>query len=150
MDEQKKIYLALLAENRESRMHQASRRDQLIATIAGGTLVLSVTFLVNTVFKSKVIHLEFLFIAWGLLILSLIANICSYVFGDFYFVTRRAVIRKAYKRNDIQDVDEYKQKNPWRWIAHISTYLAVLCVLCGIIILAYFGYLTIASINTAF
>lgn len=142
MDENKQIYLNLLDRNREARVQEASTRNHLIVTVSGGTLVLSVTFLVNTVFKQPTPHMEYLFISWGFLIFSIISSIMSYVFGDFYFVTRRNVIRQAYKRNDIKDIEEYKQNNPWRWVTHMSTYLAVICCILGVLFFAYFGYLT--------
>lgn len=148
MDENKQIYLTLLDRNRESRIRESSRRDHLIATVSGGTLVLSVTFLINTVFRQPLPYIEYLFVAWGFLILSLISSIMSYVFGDFYFVTRRAVLRQAYKRNDIKDIEEYKQNNPWRWVTHGATYLAVFSTVAGLIIFAYFGYMTIRGLKS--
>lgn len=148
--EHKEFYRELERRTSQARIREGAKRDQLLVSITAGTLALSVTFMVNFLAKEhrELVALPVLISSWGLLVLSLVTTLLSYVFIDFHFIAKKKELHQAYKTASLEDdIEAYQRVTLWMNIATWFDYLAIFSGILGIILFAYFGSLNIQHLN---
>lgn len=148
--EHTEFYRELERRTSQARIREGAKRDQLLVTITAGTLALSVTFMVNILAKEhrELVSIGILISSWGLLVLSLIATLLSYLFADFHFIAKKKDLHEAYKTASLKDdMEAYQKSTVWIQVATILDYLAIASGIIGIILFAYFGSANIQHLN---
>lgn len=121
---------------------EQKKLDNALLTITVGTLVISVTFITNIRGVAESTALPILFLAWIILIISLVSILLSYVFVQQFF------------KDILKEVDQWNGKgsfpsnnlvknNCWRKLADLFTYMSLTLTIAGIICFTIFGYLNV-------
>ena len=122
---------------KSSRSRERDKLDNILLTIAAGTLSLSVTFLNQS--PHTFIETKILFASWIFLIIGLASILFGYIFAELHFKN----FEKDIKEDKLKTFDD-GENNCWFKYAEITNWMSFIAIIIGIVLFAYFGYLNIS------
>ena len=121
---------------KSSRSRERDKLDNILLTIAAGSLSVSVTFLNNS--TRTFIGTKILFASWIFLIIGLVSILFGYIFAERHFKN----FEKGIEEGKLRTFDE-GENNCWFKCVEITNWMSFIAIVVGIVIFVYFGYLNI-------